>query len=433
MNSLAPTPSDHPIGQTVRYGRDLFGFIDRCKAEVGDVIRAKVARGEVYILTHPDFFELALVTERDSFENPKIFQIGQSRASETVGDECWERHSQYLQSFFGPDPVKSYDEKMVRTIDRRVSTWSDGQRISLYEQMGELALEVLFTTLFDHQLDLHGDEELRQAAYSLNMWFKPSSWVLPEWVPTPARRRFEKGQEVINEYARGLLEEREREGGTGDDLLSAYMKLRQSTDAEIADEEILNQIAVFTFAGHETTGLAMAFALHLLGQHPEVQTRFHAELDEVLDGEQPTAEDVSELEVTQNVFNETLRLYPPAHSILRITTEPVEAWGYRIPAGSDVHISAYQVHRDERFWDDPLEFKPERWNDTSPPEEGYTYVPFGAGPRSCIAQGFSRLETTLALATIGQRYELEPQSDPGFAPTMTSQPADDMPATVIAR
>lgn len=433
MKALAPTPSSQPADQTVHYARDLFGFLDRSVAEVGDVVRAEVARGDVYILTHPDFFELALVTERDSFEKPDIFRIARDEDSETAGDKCWERHNESLQKFFSPDRVRSYADEMVRTIDRRVDMWSGGRRISLYEQTRDMALEVLFGTLFDRPLDLHGDEELRWAANSLNEWFRPSSWVLPEWVPTPARRRFKSGRDTLREKARGLLAEREREGGTGDGLLSAYVKMRQSTDAQITDEQIINQVAGFTFAGHETTGLAMSFAFHLLGRHPDVRNRFHAELDEVLDGEKPTAKDVSELEVTGNVFRESMRLHAPAHTVLRKTTKTVEARGYRIPAGSDVHISTYRVHRDERFWDESLEFRPERWNDTSPAEKGYAYVPFGAGPRSCVAQRFSRLEATLALATIGQRFQLEPLTDLEFAPTMTSQPADDLPAKVVAR
>lgn len=434
MSTEPPSPSGHPIaGHTVHWARDLFEFLDRGVDEVGDVFRARVAGRDVYILGHPEFFERALVTEQDAFEKSEDFEIAFGQNLNAVEGETWERQNEALQEFFFPGRIRSYADDMVDIIDRRVDRWSDGDRISLHGQMKNVALEILYGTLFDRPLDPDGDEELRWAANSLNEWFKPSSWVLPNWVPTPARRRFRKGKSRLEQEARRLLAEREAEGGTGDDLLSTMVQVRQSDSELITEEEMIDQVAGLTFAGHDTTALTLSFAWHRLGRHPEVRERFHAELEDVLDGEKPTMNDVSDLQVTRNIVNETMRRHTSVHSIPRTTTQTVDAHGYEIPPGKRVFLSIYRVHRHPDFWEDPEAFRPARWNDTSPQEKGYAFVPFGAGPRSCIGQRFSNLEAILILSRIGQRFELQPQSDLEFAPEMTSQPADDLPARVVER
>jgi cytochrome P450 len=434
MSSKPPSPAGYPVaGHTIHWARDLFKFLDRGIEEVGDIFRAEVAGREVYILGHPEFFERALMTQQDAFRKSEDFAIAFGENLNAVEGEQWERQNEALQEFFFPGRIRSYADDMVEIIDRRVDGWADGDQISLHEQMKAVALEILYGTLFDRPLDPDGDEELRWAANSLNDWFKPSSWVLPNWVPTPARRRFKKGRERLENEARRLLAEREREGGSGDDLLSTMVQVRQSDSDLITESEMIDQVAGLTFAGHDTTALTLSFAWHRLGGLPEVRERFHAELADVLDGERPTMDDVSDLEVTRNIVNETMRRHTSVHSIPRTTTKPIEAHGYEIPAEKRVFLSIYRVHRHPDFWEDPDAFRPERWNDTSPQEKGYAFVPFGAGPRSCIGQRFSNLEAVLVLARIGQKFELQPQTELEFAPEMTSQPADSLPAKIDER
>ncbi len=115
------------------------------------------------------------------------------------------------------------------------------------------------------------------------------------------------------------------------------------------------------FAGYETTASALAFAWYALATHPDLQEAFHNELDAVLDGDGPTQADIDELEFTRRILKETMRLYPPIHTIPRQTTRTVDVNGYQLPADEEVHLSILAVHRDERFYDDPLSFQPDRW------------------------------------------------------------------------
>ncbi len=431
---LPPSPPGHPIvGNTLQYASDVFEFHDSAVEEYGDVVRMDLVGGDIYLLAHPDFFERAMVTQQDAFEKTDDFEIAFGENLNAVEGEQWERQNEALQEFFYPGKIRSYAEAMVDMIELRMETWKDGGEISLHGQMKDVALEILFGTIFDRPLDPNGDEELRWAANSLNEYFNPSSLVLPDWVPTPARHRFKKGKARLNREARRLLAEREEQGGTGDDLLSTMVEVRNSDSELITETEMIDQVAGLTFAGHDTSGLSMAFAWHLLGNHPDVRERFYAELDDVLGGDRPTADDIGDLEFTRKIMQETMRRHTPVHTVPRRAARDIEAHGYRIPEGSDMHLSIHRVHRDPRFWDDPLEFKPSRWDDMSPLDRRYAYIPFGEGPRSCIGERFAKLEQILVLATIGQEYHLEPRTELDFSPEMTSQPSNPLPATVHER
>ncbi|WP_123539141.1 cytochrome P450 [Halosimplex salinum] len=462
--STAPLPPSPPrlpvVGHTHRYAHDPFAFVEWATDRVGDCLLASVlGEGDVCVLAHPDYVEQALVTDRDAFAKSQGFTVAFGESIVTVEGEQWERQHDAMREFFYPGTIRGYAEEMVALTERRVDRWSDGERLSLHEEMQALALENLFGTLFDRELALDGDDDLRRAASNLNEWFDPSSWVLPRWVPTPARRRFARAADTLDAEARRLLAERERaveatgatdaDGGPpGDDLLSTLVALRERGDADLTDDEIVDQVVGFIFAGHDTTALAMTYAWHLLGTHPRIRERFHTELDDVLGSDvddrdarrngtdgptRPSLADVGDLEVTERVVLETLRLYPPVHTIPRVTTRDARIGEYRVPDGTTTHVSVRAIHRDERFYDDPDTFRPSRWRDASPQSKGYAFVPFGAGPRNCLGRRFAMLEATLVLATVGRRYRLDPLGDIELSPQMTTQPADGVPARVVER
>ena len=139
--------------------------------------------------------------------------------------------------------------------------------------------------------------------------------------------------------------------------------------------------------GHETVTIALTWAWHLLSLHPDVQERFHAELDEVLSGRAPTVDDLADLEVTEQILTEAMRLYPPIWRTGRVVLEPFELAGYPIPAGALLCLSPLITHRDPRWFENPDEFRPERWTlDFREKLHKFAYFPFGGGPRLCIGE-----------------------------------------------
>ncbi len=437
-NQEVPTPSGLPVlGHTVAFARDPFGFLDRATGEAGDAFRMDVVGTDVYVLTHPEHFRQVLVTDVDRFGKTEDFSraFGSGLLS-TEGDR-WRRQRDQLQPFFYADRIRGYGDTMVEQIERRAERWSPGETLDVASEMKTLTLEVLFATLFGRKLDPTADADLYAAANGLNAWFAPSSWALPTWVPTPARRRFRNSSQRLREEVDRLVRARERADGAGDDLVSKLLAVRDAADGRgPTDETIKDQLVTFTFAGHETTALALTYTWYLLSEHPDVRDRLYAELDAVVDGREPTAADVERLDYADSVLREAMRLYPPVHTIPRRTEDAVDVDGYRIPADSEVHLSVRQVHRNGAFYDDPGAFRPERWTEASDRERHeFAYAPFGGGRRTCIGRAFALFEAKLVLATIGQRYRLDAPADFDLEldPQMTTQPDGAVPMAVTER
>jgi cytochrome P450 len=193
----------------------------------------------------------------------------------------------------------------------------------------------------------------------------------------------------------------------------------------MSDLQLRDEALTLFLAGHETTANALAWTWHLLARHPDAEARLHAELDAVLAGRLPTADDLPRLPYTRAVLAESMRLCPPAWTIGREPLEEFEAGGYRIRAGTVVLVSPWITHRDPRWWAEPERFDPGRWTPEREAElPRFAYFPFGGGPRKCIGEGFAWTEGILVLATLAQRWKLRhaPGATVGRQPLITLRP-----------
>jgi cytochrome P450 len=183
------------------------------------------------------------------------------------------------------------------------------------------------------------------------------------------------------------------------------------TDIHLRDETV-----TMLAAGHETTAAALGWSFYLLNRYPEFERRLHEEVDEVLDGRPAAMDDLPKLTFCKAILSEVLRVYPVAWMLSRRTIEEHEMRGITLPAGTNVLISPYTMHRDPRFWDAPDDFDPDRWlGEREKKITRKAYSPFGAGIRQCIGEGFAWTEATIALATIAGTWQ--PKFAPGFQAT----------------
>ncbi|WP_226042991.1 cytochrome P450 [Natrinema sp. DC36] len=429
---LPPAPSGHPvIGHTLDFARSPFEFVDRATNECGDLYRMELPSVDVYVLAHPEYFKQALVTDIDAFGKTEDFQRVFGNGLLSTEGEQWSRQRGILQPLFHRDRIGGYGEYMVDATQRRLATWKPGETRNIESEMQDLTIEILFATLFGRELPPGEGDELRAASDGLNKWFAPTSWLLPNWIPTPSRREFGNSVERLRTEVRQLLAEysadSEQEVSSQpndlqqETLLSKLHDAREASGPDhLSTEEVEDQMLTMIFAGYETTAAALGFAWYSLAMNPEIRQAFHDELDAVLGDEPPTPEDIANLDLTNRIVTETLRLYPPIHTIPRQTTRDVQIDGYQIPANEEVHLSIISTHRDERFYDDPLSFRPDRWTENFEEElDDHAFIPFGGGRRTCIGREFARLEATLVLATIGQQWTLEWA---GADPTITIEP-----------
>jgi cytochrome P450 len=231
-------------------------------------------------------------------------------------------------------------------------------------------------------------------------------------------------QEMIDERRLAGPDAAER-----DDFLSILLRTRDEDGIPMSDEQIADEAVTFFGAGHETTATALTWAWYLLAKYPDVYDRLRDEAASVLAGRPPTYDDLSRLPYALQVFKETMRLYPPAYVLSRVTLHDVEVGGYLIERGTTVMLSPYAIHRRADYFSDPTHFDPERF---TPEREAklprYAYMPFGAGPRICIGNHFALMEGHLLLADLAQRvrFELLPGQSIIPDPKVTTRPRDDI-------
>jgi cytochrome P450 len=325
---------------------------------------------------------------------------------------------------------------MVDEADTVRSGWPEHGTITVGDEMRRLTFAVLTQTLFD--LDREAVPDLHDDFEAVATKLRPFNAVVPDWLPTPTNIRYKRSLSRLRATIEDLLAERQRSGSGADDLLSMLVEANtQETGKQtLSDERIRDEMMGFLFAGHETTAMALTFACYLLATHRSVQRRLRTEIETVLDDKHPCVAVLPEFTYLDHVVNEALRLYPPNHMIPRESVADVEIGGYRIPAESSVYCSQWVVHRDERWWDSPERFRPERWA----PEDGlttnerpeYAYFPFGGGPRHCIGMRFARMEIRLTLIRLLSEFVLAdvPSGEPTLAAGLTTHPVDPIEMTV---
>ena len=431
-----PGPDGLPVvGSLFDLMRDPFAFYEHLTERYdGDITHFRITSDEAYLLTHPEYIEQVLVTDAPRFIKG---DLQQRQTGSTFGEgmllaegDDWREQRTTAQPAFYRERIETYAPTAVSHTEAMMADWAEGDTVEIHDAMSELTLSVLANALFGVDICERGSP-VRTAATTARERFDTSRLgaYLPEWLPTPVNRRYKRSLDDLRGFIEELVSQRKVGGGTNNDLLSILVA---ASDAGGMDDATLrDNMATFLFAGHETTALALTYTWFLLGHHPDVQKRLHDELDSVLGDEPPTAADLSNLNYTKWIIEEAMRLYPPVWTIFREPTEDVEVGGYTIPEGSVVSLPQWIVHRDERWYDDPLEFRPERWADestTSPDRPEYAHYPFGGGPRHCIGMWFARMEAQLIVATLGRKFMVRSLTD---TPLSLTASANALPAEPV--
>jgi len=316
---------------------------------------------------------------------------------------------------------------MASFAERLSDEWSDGQILDMQPQMTRLTMEIVAKTLFDADIRREAGElgpKIARAFECLNERLGSLWLLLPDTVPVPVNLRLHRAVRELDVVVYRMIAEHRATGEDRGDLLSMLLQAQDEDDgSRMTDRQVRDESMTSFVAGHETTATALTWAWYLVAQHPEVEARLVAELDAELAGRTPNAEDVPRLNYTKMIVDETLRLYPPVPGLGREALVDCELGGYTIPRGTSLILGMWTLHRDPRYFEDPDEFRPERWEDGLAERlPRFAYYPFGGGPRQCIGASFAMMEAMLVLATIAQRFHLElvPGQDltPWVAPTV---------------
>ncbi len=416
----APRPPQRQLGlfELVRTVRDnsIATFTD--DAYELDFLDRSFLWAHAYIVNDPDAIKHVLVDNAANYTKTRLarhlLEPGLGQGLLTSEGETWRRHRRVMAPSFDPRSVASYGPLMTEHTQAMLASWdrrADGAELMVDQAMMRLTLDIIAQTMFSSDaadvadLVVTGAEryqvEVRPTLFDLIP--------LPAWMP--ALRSMKFAERIFNDFDRKIermIAERQAAPGERQDLLARLLAAHDvETDSALSAKEIRDEIITIFMAGHETTSLALTWTLYLLSQHPAVEAKLYAELSEVLGGRTPRAEDVPRLRYARMVIDETLRLYPPAHTLSREAIAEDRLAGRRIPAGAVIYIVPWLLHRHRRLWERPEQFDPDRFlPERAASRPRMAYLPFGAGPRICIGAAFAVTEAILILATIAQRYRL---------------------------
>ena len=423
-------------GNLLDYTRDHLGFLTRCARRYGDVVGLRFVNVPVYLLNHPDHVEYVLVRNNRNFVKSRGERISLGFLGNgllTSEGSFWRRQRRLAQPAFHQDRIAAYGEVMVERAGRMVVGWRDGEVRDAHDDMGRLTLEIVARTLFGVPLGSTEFEEVGDALATISRRFTGRGGVffqVPEKIPTPGNLRFRRAIRRLDALIYGIIHDRRASSEDAGDLLSMLLAVRDEETGEgMTDRQLRDEAMTVFLAGHETTANTLSWTLYLLSGDPEVESRLQEELCEVLAGRPPTIDDLPRLRYTDMVVKESMRLYPPAWAFGREALADCEIGGYYVPAGTQLIVSQWVMHRDPRYYEEPGKFRPERWGDGSTESlPKYAYFPFGGGPRLCIGQSFAKMEAVLLLATIAQQFRL--RSAPGERiapqPSITLRPRNGM-------
>lgn len=419
-----PGPPDPPIiGKSYQYVRQPIELMQDA-ARYGDLVTMSVKPWLVYLLNHPDLIKEVLVTNHTRigrWRNVKAFKHLMGEGLVTSDDPLHLRQRRMMQPQFHRDMIEGYSETMTRYAVQFSQGWQHGSEVDIYEEMRDLTLKIVVKTLFS--IDLPSEVEKLGKAFELSNHYITRRFnqyermnALLHALPLPFTLRFKHQLSYLDRLVYGLIEQRRREEDDNGDLLS--LMLQASDDAQegtekarMTDKQVRDETVTMFAVGHETVTVALTWAWYLLSIHPDAQARFHAELDEVLGDLPPSLDSIGGLKFTEQVITEAMRLYPPIWRTGRLVNQPFVLANYEIPQGALLCIAPIITHRDPRWFDDPEEFRPERWTpefrDRLP---RFAYFPFGGGPRLCIGEGFAWMEMKLIMAVLGQHWQV--RSDP---------------------
>ncbi len=421
-----------------RFRRDPLNGFFQTALTYGDVVRYR-GLWVSFQLSHPDHIQQVLQSNFKSYVKGRGYQILKLSLGEgllTSEGKLWQRQRRMTQPSFQGQQVAGFVSAMAENTVTMLQRWESHARNGVIldvvpEFMGltlNIASQVLFTTNLEadtesirHTLDIGRDYSVDRA------W---SIVQLPLSIPTRRNREYRAALANIHGIIDRIIAERRRASASIHDLLTMLMEARDENGAPMSDKQLRDEVITLLTAGHETTTLVLAWTCFLIGTRPEVVERMAEEVS-FLNGRTPSYEDLVKLRYSRTVVEESMRLYPPVWTLARTAIQADEIAGFRIPAGSEILIFPYITQRHPKWWPEPDLFRPERFApENSAERPRYAYLPFGAGPRTCIGLNFAMTEILVVLAMLLQRFRLKLAIDPAQVrpePSVTLQPRPGVP------
>ncbi|WP_020161050.1 cytochrome P450 [Methylobacter marinus] len=384
--------------------------------DYGDLVNFRLATRQFYLFSHPQLVELALIKQSHNFvkpynpEKPTALALVSRQGLVTSQGDLWRKQRRLMQPIFQRSNLISMLPQMILAGNNLLQRWEqlgDGAQVNLASEMMHLTLEIITQTMFSTSVL----DRIAEIEPALRIGIKYASQtqanplIPPLCIPTPANQEFKRAMALLDDIMYGMIEQHRSQSTPQHDLLTMLLNARDENGEAMSDRQIRDEVITIFIAGHETTANLLTWTLYLLAKHPDVLEKLRTELREHLQGGIPDAETLQKLVYTRAVLNESLRIRPPANTIIRKIVQDTEIDGYPLKAGRLAVFSIYNIHHHPDYWPEPEKFDPDRFLTTE--NRRFAFMPFGTGERICIGNHFAMLESQLLLSMILQNYDVQ--------------------------
>ncbi|MEM9069297.1 MAG: cytochrome P450 [Myxococcota bacterium] len=411
LPARGPVPELPFLGHALAMRADSLGFLGRLSRQHEGLAPFRLGPARGYVLLDPDLVEEVLRSKAKRYTRQTRVYTAMARFLGqgiliTEGDE-WRKHRRIVQPAFHRKRLTGYADRMTAIAEECVGRW-EGE-VNVPNAMMRMTLQIVSETLLGIETRDHA-EAIGSAVDAAQRYAESvigGLVELPSVLPTARNRMLRSALETIDRIAYERI--REKRASPGNDVISMLVEATYEDGSALPDRQIRDELITLLAAGHETTANALSWTLFRLGRHPLIARRVVDEVDRVLEGRSPTLDDISKLTYLRWVFDETLRLHPPAWTTGRLALDDHQLGPRRVEAGSLLLISPWVLQRRPELWPNPEGFDPDRWEALSAPGalHPFAFFPFGGGPRKCVGEAFAYLEAILVLAVLAQRVRLE--------------------------
>jgi cytochrome P450 len=440
MADDAHTPPGLPVvGSVPKLGDDPLRFLVGVQQAYGGqypLVRLDPPAGPAVNVVLDAALVHEILEDRDRFGRPSLGPQASRRQGLLSSDGVlWETQRSVLEPEFIGARLAEYADISGEVTEETLADWPEAGTVDILEEMSVLTLRVITRGLFSRDTNPHRGRDVHAAmeTFGRELEFDVGNFLLPEALQSGPSDEFVEADAFVEDVAEEFIEWHLAQDDPPQDMLTALIEAQQDPSVELSENELVDETVLFLTAGQETTALTIAYAFYWLSQYPAARERVRQEAESVLGGDRPGWSDLSDLTYTEQVVRETLRLTPAAWNVMRETRAPTRLAGANLDESELLMMSTYAHHRDQRVWDEPEAFAPERWAGAASRSRD-AYFPFGSGPRVCIGRQVALTEAQFALAGILQTYDVEVLTEEmTFRPAVTLQPATTLQARVTAR
>jgi len=447
MKQKPPEPPDSRILNAYRFGSNPYRFLEGIQARFNDLAAISVpGRAPVVIVTNPTLIH-EILSRPDEFKRLPVQDaaalVAEHGLVQTDGD-LWRQQRDVTNPAFSGRRARLYADTVGKRTEEVAKEWKapsiDGEHRNIHREMTALTFSVATEVILGERIDEDRSREFYDWMHTTGEEFEVNlSSLKPQWVPDFPSRDFREVAKGILDLSEEIIERRRESIASGDismeepprDMLSLLLVGERNPNVSYEENQIRDEVAAMLIAGHETTALSLTYSLALLSWHPDIRQKVREEATTVLGEDTPGYHHVSELNFTDNVYREVLRLYPPAWASFREATGDVELGEYTIENESGILLPQWSVHRDARYFENPNEFNPDRWNERNP-DDYEPYFPFGSGPHKCVGRQFALSGARLALARLIKEFDIDIPENAldDLSPGVTLRPREGVPGTI---